>query len=332
MHICVIGAGAMGAIYGGMLARAGETVTLIDTWPEHVQGMAAEGLRLDGIGGDLRIPVTVLSEAPSEAFADVALIQVDTNATAAAAETAARILKPDGFAVTLQNGVGNVETLCAALGQARVAGGLTYHSGAVRGPGHVSHTNAGPTWLGELDGSRSARIERLAEILSGAGFKPSIVDNILGYIWTKFVHNCAINPVCAATGLRVGEILGNAGADALQSRLIEEAVAVVRAKGIALADADPMATIKAFCKLKYNKPSMLQHVEAGKRTEIDSLNGAVVREGAALGIATPYSQAIVWVIKGLEAARAQALHGDPIDYAALEAAAQARASERAKAS
>jgi 2-dehydropantoate 2-reductase len=323
MRICVIGAGAMGSIYGGLLARRGEDVLLIDSWPEHVAAIARDGLRLDGITGELTIEVAAACEPPAEGFADLALIQTDTNNTAAAAETAKRVLKADGFAVTLQNGIGNLEILCAKLGEARVAGGLTYHSGAVRAPGHVSHTHAGPTWLGELDGHRSARVDDLAARLAKAGFAPTVVDNIVGTIWTKFVHNCAVNPVCAATGLRVGEIPRNRAADALQTRIIEEALEVVAAKGVALVDPDPMASIKAFCRKKFNKPSMLQHMEAGRRTEIDALNGALVREGQALGLATPYNQAIAWLIEAMQSHRMQSLHGPAIDYEALEREAQA---------
>ncbi|MFO1349384.1 MAG: 2-dehydropantoate 2-reductase [Gammaproteobacteria bacterium] len=214
--------------------------------------------------------------------------------------------------------MGNLEILIEALGKTRVLGGLSYHSGALRGPGHASHTHAGPTWLGELDGSRSARVAQLHEMLAAAGFKPETVDNIIGYIWSKFIHNCAINPICAATGLRVGELARVPAADALQTKIIEEALAIIRAKNIAITEPDPLPTIKAFCKIKFNKPSMLQHMEAGKRTEIDALNGAIVREGRALGIPTPYNEALSWIIKAMETSRIQLLHGEPIDYEALE--------------
>ena len=326
MRICVIGAGAMGSIYGGLLAHSGEDVTLIDTWREHVGAIARGGLRLEGIGDALTVKVAAATEAAGDRLFDLALIQTDTNNTAAAAATAGRVLTPDGFAVTLQNGIGNLEILCAALGAARVAGGLTYHSGAVRGPGHVAHTHAGPTWLGELDGRGSARIADLAARLAKAGFTPHVVDNIVGTIWSKFIHNCAVNPVCAASGLRVGEIPRTPAADALQTRIIAEALEVVAAKGVALADADPMATIKAFCRKKFNKPSMLQHMEASRRTEIDALNGALVREGRALGLATPYNQAVVWIIEAMQSQRMQAKSGPPVDYDALEREAQRQAS------
>ena len=318
MRVYVIGAGAMGSLYGGLLARSGVEVTLLDTWHAHVQAIQRNGLRLDGITGELEIPIAATSEPDEVAVADVALIQVDTNATRAAAATANQVLKPEGWAIILQNGIGNLEILAEALGEARVVGGLSYHSAALKGPGHATHTHAGPTWLGELDGSRSDRVAGFAEALAGAGFAPTIVDNIQGHIWTKFIHNSAINPISALLAMRVGEIAMTPEADALQSRIIEEALEVVRAKGVALVDPDPMASIKAFCKTKFNKPSMLQHMEAAKRTEIDSLNGAIVAEGRALGIATPYNEALVWMVRGMEKQRIRVSEQGPFDYDKLE--------------
>lgn len=323
MHICIIGAGAMGGLYGGLLSRNGVVVTALDSWEDHVAAIRRDGLHLDGITGDLRIPLKAETDPGAVAPADIVFIQTSTNATEDAALAAKRILKPGGYAITLQNGVGNLETLIAAVGREKVLGGLSYHSAEPKGPGHVTHTHAGPTWIGELDGSRSPRVQALAETLATAGFTPTIVDNIEGFIWNKFIHNSAINAICAVTGLRVGEIPRTPSADRMQTHVIEEALAVVAAKGIVLPDADPMATIKAFCRKKFNKPSMLQHMEMGKRTEIDALNGAVVREGRALGIAAPYNDALTMLTKACEAHRAQVLHGPAIDYAALERKASA---------
>lgn len=169
MRICVIGAGAMGSLYGGLLARNGVDVTLVDSRADHIAAIAEDGLRLDGITGALTIPLAATT-APADDSADVAIVLTDSNSTRAAAETAARVLTPEGWAVTLQNGVGNLETLSEVLGEARVAGGLSYHSAAFRAPGHVSHTHAGPTWLGELDGRASPRVTALAALLQSAGF------------------------------------------------------------------------------------------------------------------------------------------------------------------
>jgi 2-dehydropantoate 2-reductase len=318
LRFCVVGAGAMGSLYGGLLARSGCDVTLVDVWPEHVEAIRRDGLHLDGITGDLRIPIAATTRAEDVAPVDVAIILTDANSTRDAAGTARRVLRDDGFALTLQNGIGNVETLGEVLGAGRVMGGTSHHSAAPQGPGHVTHTHAAPTWIGELDGRLTGRLREMEQTLAGAGFTPVVVDNILAHIWNKFVLNCGINAISAVTGLRLGELVRTPAVDELQTRVIEEVLAVVRAKGVPLTDPDPMRTIKDHCWKKYNKPSTLQHVEQGKRTEIDALNGALVREARRLGVPTPYNDALSLLLKGVEKHRAQTLRGPAIDYDRLE--------------
>ena len=321
MRFCVIGAGSMGSLYGGLLARAGFDVTLLDVWEEHIEAIRRHGLHLDGITGDLRIPIRATSQTNDVASVDCAIVLTDANSTRDAAVSARRVLGPAGFALTLQNGIGNVEALGEVLGEARVLGGTSNHSAAMLGPGHVTHTHAAPTWIGELDGRSTARLRETEQALTKAGFTPLVVDNVLAHIWNKFVLNCGINAISAVTGLRLGELVRTPPVDELQTRVIEEVLAVVRAKGIALTDPDPMRTIKEHCWKKYNKPSTLQHIEQGKRTEIDALNGALVREAQQLGIPTPYNDALALLLKGVEKHHAQTIRGPAIDYDRLEAEA-----------
>ena len=321
MRFCVIGAGSMGSLYGGLLARAGFDVTLVDVWQEHVDAIRRDGLHLDGITGDLRIPIRATSRVEDVSPVDCAIILTDANSTRQAAEAARRVLGEAGFALTLQNGVGNVETLGEVLGGGRVMGGTSNHSAALRAPGHVTHTHAAPTWIGELDGRPTARLRETEQALAKAGFTLVVVDNILAHVWNKFVLNCGINAISAVTGLRLGEIVRTPPVDELQTRIVEEVLAVVRAKGVPMIDRDPMRTIKDHCWKKYNKPSTLQHVEQGKRTEIDALNGALVREARRLGVPTPYNDALTLLLKGLETHRAQTVRGPAIDYDRLEAEA-----------
>lgn len=321
MRFCVIGAGSMGSLYGGLLARAGFDVTLVDVWQEHVDAIRRDRLHLDGITGDLWISIRATSGAGNVSPVDCAIILTDTNSTREAAETARRVLSDAGFALTLQNGIGNVETLSEVLGAGRVMGGTSNHSAALQGPGHVTHTHAATTWIGELDGRTTERLRETERALVSAGFTPVVVDNILAHIWNKFVLNCGINAISAITGLRLGEIVRTPPVDELQTKIVEEVLAVIRAKGVPLTDPDPMRTIKDHCRKKYNKPSTLQHVEQGKRTEIDALNGALVREARRLGVPTPYNDALTLILKGLEKHRAQTVLGPIIDYDRLEAEA-----------
>jgi len=323
MRICIIGAGAMGSLYGALLAQSGSDVVLFDTWLEHVRAIQEGGLRLGGITGDIHARVSVTNIPDEIGTVDMCFVQVNTNMTGAAADIAAQVLGQDGFCLTLQNGVGNIETLTSALGAERVIGGLSYHSAAMAGPGHAVHTHKGPTWLGEIDGQKSERILRLSGLLAEAGFTPTLVDDIVGFIWGKFIHNCSINALCAVLGIRVGEIPMYPAADEFQTGIINEAVAVVRAKGISIPDADPLSAIKDFCRVKFNKPSMLQHVEAGKPTEIGALNKVVVEEGKRLNIPTPRNEALSLLIAAIDSRNQFRRDGVP-DFDALESANRER--------
>ena len=265
--------------------------------------------------------------------ADFAIIFVPTNASKEVARACAALLTPDGFALTLQNGIGNVEAMVSELGEEHVIAGVTMNSAALPEAGRAVYTNAGVTSIGELDGRTTTRIEEVARMLNAADVETCIVANAIGHIWTKFVLNCAINPLAAVTGnplaavtgLRTGEIYRTPEVNALQDHVIDEILAVVERKEIRLADPDSRKAIKELCRLRYNRPSMMQHLELGRRTEIDALNGALVREAKALGLAVPYNETIVAVVKGMEKSRHQLLHELPRDYAKLEAAAQAEA-------
>ena len=322
MRVCVVGAGAMGSVFGGLLAHVGHDVTFVDTWEENVAAINASGVRLDGVKGELRIPANAVVGLPHGLEADLAMIWTDANNTRRAAVTAAAALAPLGFAITLQNGIGNVETLVEVLGKPRVAAGSSMCSAAMRGPGHASFTHMGMTSVGEIDGGGSARVERLREALAQARFEVRVHPDIMALVWSKFAHNCAVNAICATTGLRVGEVARVAALDRLQDHVIDEILAVTRAKGITLDDPDFRAHVKAHCWKKFNRPSMLQHIEAGKRTEIDALNARLVEEGRRLGVPTPYNDALACLLKGVEHKRREATGRTEADYAALEAQAE----------
>lgn len=304
MHFAIIGAGNMGSIYGGNLARAGYPVTLIDVNAEHIEAIRAHGLQLTGLHGDFTAQVGAVTDAAQivsdgdRGKVDVAIICTNTYVTRAAGETAKAILKDDGFAVTLQNGMGNIDILTEVLGSEHLLGGLTFHSGDMQGPGRVMHTNHGPTYLGELDKRKTARLDALAKAIEEAGMNPVVEDDILATIWGKFVHNCGLNAICAITGLRPGHIRHVPELDEFQTKIIEETLALVRAKGITLPDPDPLTSIKEYSAQKFHRVSMQQHLDRQRPTEIDALNGYVARESAQLGLDAPYNDALARLIKG----------------------------------
>ena len=247
---------------------------------------------------------------------------VDANATPRAAKVVASCLSRQGFALSLQNGIGNVEALGEALGLERVVAGSTYNSGAALGLARVVHSNAGPTWIGEAVGGSSERVCDLARRMTAAGLPITVSENVMSIIWSKFVHNCAINAVSAITGLRPGEIARNPSAAWIMEALLDEILAVVDRAGIDLPEHDPRAEIYDHAWERYNKPSMLQHLEAARATEIDALNGALVKKAKSLGIAAPVNATIAAIVKGIEAQRQMRSNNPVIDEAAMEASAR----------
>ena len=325
LKICVIGAGAMGGTYGGRLANAGFDVHFVDAWPEHVDAINENGFRLDGVPGDLILKTPAsLPDGELPTGCDLAIVSVDSNNTARAAETAERVLAADGYALPIQNGIGNVEILIGRLGAGRVAAGSTMCSAIPIGPGHINQTHEGKTTIGEWDGASSSRLEDLKVALQKAGFSVEITSEIESVIWTKFTLNVAINALCAVTGLRLGEIARLDAMDAFQDKVIDEVLAVVAARNITLQDPDIRRTIKDHCWSKFSKPSMLQHMERGRRTEVDALNGAVASFGKELGIPAPYNDAVAALVKGRELAMQRALFEPDIDYDRMEAEAGPR--------
>ncbi len=300
MRIAVIGAGAMGGMFGARFARAGADVVLIDRDAEHVRAIVADGLAVEENGQQHWHRLPAFTDGAGLEPVDVALVMVDCNATRAAAATAKGLLGPDGTVVTLQNGIGNVETLVEVFGAARVVAGPTMNSCARTGPGRITHTYLGETIIGELDGRTTDRLNALADLLRRAELPVETTDNVQGHIWQKFVLNAAINPVAAITRLRPGEIAERPSAVALVDRLLDEIMAVIEAEGISLPDPDTRHTIQRHIVGRQNKPSMLQHIEQGRRTEIDALNGALLTYAARHGIACPVNETIVQLVKAIE--------------------------------
>ena len=231
----------------------------------------------------------------------------------------AKLTGNHGVAITFQNGIGNVEALVDAVGPARTLAGSSMCSAANLGPGHVSLTHMGKTSLGELDGTATPRTEKLAKALSDAGFKVEVSDQIMGQVWQKFLVNCAVNAIAATTGLRSGEIPRVSELAGFQDEVIKEGLQVINGKGIRFPNPDVMSELKRNLPKRFNRPSMLQHVDSGRKTEIDAINGALIREANELGIATPYNQSLVALLKGREQSQIRRINEPNFDYAAWEA-------------
>jgi len=266
---------------------------LVDVWQEHAQAMQEQGLH-----GEFVAEVAATTDPGEVSGVDLAIVCVNGYNTRQAAEAAGGMLAEEGCVLTLQNGLGNLEVLTEVVGEGRIVGGLTFHSADLQAPGKVRHTNKGPTYLGELDHNKTPRLETIRSAMERAGMQPQVEDDIIATIWGKFVLNCSINPLCAIADLRPGHIREVEAFDEFQSKIIEEVLALIEAKGVVLADPDPLATIKAYSAKKFHRVSMQQHLLRARPTEIDSLNGYVARESERLGLKAPYNDALTRIVKG----------------------------------
>jgi 2-dehydropantoate 2-reductase len=299
MRICVVGCGAVGSLFAANLAQLDDVeVWAYDASRPHVDAINANGLRLSGAGevvGRLRA-TTDASELPPCDFGIVATKAMHTDAAIAATAHAFA----DGYVATVQNGIGNEETLARHV--ARVIRGTTFPAGKIVEPGHVQWDVKGDTTLGPFRETPLDEVQRLADACTRGGMPTSAVADARGPQWRKVIFNASTNPIGALTGLTHGRVCERPDLRALVSGLVDEGKAVAAAQGIVL-DADPEELIDHAAKPEVaydHKASMLQDVEARRQTEIDYLNGGIVGFGREHGVPTPLNEAIWALVKGVE--------------------------------
>ncbi len=300
MRICIVGCGAVGSLFAANLAQLDDVeVWAYDASRPHVDAINAHGLRLSGAGdvvGRLRA-TTDAAELPPCDFGIVATKAMHTEPAIAATARAFT----NGFVATVQNGLGNEETIAAHV--ARVIRGTTFPAGKILEPGHVQWDVKGDTTLGPYtDATPFAEVERLADACTRGGMPTNAVADARGPQWRKVIFNASTNPIGALTGLTHGRVCERPDLRALVSGLVDEGKAVAAAQGIVL-DADPEELIDHAAKPEVaygHKASMLQDVEARRTTEIDYLNGGIVRFGREHRVPTPLNETIWALVKGVE--------------------------------
>jgi 2-dehydropantoate 2-reductase len=303
MKIAVVGAGAMGSIFGARFHQAGHETVLVDVAQPLVDKINADGVTV--IRGDdetvTRVPAT--TEPRTVGPVDVVVFFTKCYHTAAAAEGARALVGPDTVIASLQNGWGNGDVLAAAFPPGQVVVGVTYNSGLLQGPGRVLHPAEQPTLVGSFsDGGDGAA--RLAEALESAGLATTVASPVRPEIWKKLILNAATLPASALTGMTAGALGSSQDMLDLVSETTREAVTVARALGYDIDFDERIGTILGLVeKAGPTKASMLQDVEAGRRTEIDVINGAVVRAADEVGVAVPINRALMELIKGWETQR-----------------------------
>lgn len=305
MKIAIIGAGAMGSVYAGLLAKAGNEVWAVDVWREHIDAIRANGLRVEGASGDNVYPMNATTDASEVGQCDLVVLATKGRHVAGAAKAAETMLGPDTSVLTIQNGLGSGEAVSAVLGTERVVIGVAGGFGAsMIGPGHARHEGMELIRLGEMEGPITPRLEAIAKVWSDAGFKVKCFDDIHQLIWEKLICNGTFSASCTLTGLTVGGVLENEDAWSVASNCAREGYAVARAKGINLSFDDPVAYVYAFGdKLRDGRPSMWQDLDAGRPGEIDTINGGIAAAGKEAGVPTPVNDVVIALVRAREAER-----------------------------
>lgn len=295
IRVAVLGAGAVGCYFGGMLARAGHEVTLIGR-PVHVAAFKAKGLHFEGLTFDERVPVKASTDASSVRGARLVLFCVKSTDTEDAAAQIAPFLDAGAVVVNLQNGVDNTERIQARIAQP-VIPAVVYVATEMAGPGHLKHHGRGDLVIGS---PHAAWNESLKTWFEAAGVPVAVSDNVAGELWAKLVVNCAYNALSAITQLPYGKMIAGAGVRELMRDVVEESLAVAKASGVTMAPGMLERTYKIAEAMPTQLSSTAQDLARGKPTEIEHLNGFVVRRGAALGVPTPANRALYALVRLLE--------------------------------
>jgi 2-dehydropantoate 2-reductase len=301
MKIAVVGAGAMGSMTGGLLKEAGQDVCLYNTNEQHIAKIKNEGLLLEGIGGNRTIFIKATNFIEEMGPAELMIIFVKSYDTLAAASAAVKIVTEKTTVLTLQNGLGNVEILQQIFGPEKVLAGTSDAAATIVKPGRIRHTAHGNIYIGELDGKISERVEKIVDLFKAAGFNTYPSDNVLGLIWTKLIFNLAINPLGAVLRAKCRKLIDNEPSRAIMKLIVEEALRVAKAQNIQLLHKNMLQAAYDLAEKNANSfSSMVQDILKGKKTEIDYISGAVVREGEKIGVKTPINQIMNCLVKALE--------------------------------
>ena len=301
IQVAVLGAGAVGCYYGGMLARAGHRVTLIGR-PVHVEAFRKAGLHFAGLKFDEHIAVEASTESSAVRGARLVLFCVKSTDSETGAAQIAPHLDADAIVVNLQNGVDNNERIERQLRAAGVANAVVpaavYVATEMIGPGHLKHHGRGDLVIGGLDAK--SELERIKALFERAGIPVAISDDIAGELWAKLVVNCAYNALSAITQLPYGKMIEGPRIRDVMRDVVEETLSVAKASGVTMAPDMLAKTYKIAEAMPAQFSSTAQDLARGKPTEIDHLNGFVMRKGDVLGIATPANRALYALVKMLE--------------------------------
>jgi 2-dehydropantoate 2-reductase len=296
----------MGSVYAALFASAGHEVWAIDRWKEHVDAMRSRGLRVEGASGDRTVRVNATTDARDAGTCDLVVLATKAMHVAAAAQTIGSLLKDETPVLSIQNGLGGPETAASVLGKDRVMVGVVGGFGAsMRGPGHAHHNGMELVRLGEYGGMSGGgitpRLKKVEDVWASAGFRVKVFDDIDQLVWEKLICNCSLSGPCGVTGLTVGEVMSDPDLAKVSAACATEAFDVARKKGVRLGFDDPVAYTREFAsKIPLSRPSVLLDLMAGRKSEIDVINGSIPRVGRGIGVAAPVNEAITALVHARE--------------------------------
>ncbi|CBL44668.1 Putative ketopantoate reductase [gamma proteobacterium HdN1] len=299
MKIVVMGCGAMGSIYAGLLAAAGNDVLAIDRNARHVEAIQQKGLHITGASGERWVRLRASTTVPENTSADLIVLAVKSGAVEEAARQILPLMGNHTYVLTLQNGLGVEDDVARHIASDRIISGIAQGFGASRPePGHGHHSGMQAVRFGAWQGADRQAVTEIARIWKDAGFPAEACEDIQAMKWNKLICNVAFSATCALSGATLGEAMANPQLWALGCMAATEASQIAIALGIPLEGNDPVAQVHAFgSKMPNAKPSTLLDLEAGRKTEIDYINGAVCRKAKARGLSAPVNETLTMLVQ-----------------------------------
>ena len=302
MKIVIVGPGAIGSLLGAFLSKTKEEIWLLDYKKERAAKIAQTGISLEGISGNWQAKLNISTDPKEIGIADLVIICVRSYDTKQAILSSKALIKENTSILTLQNGIGNVEIISEVVGNDKVIAGVTNLGATLIDTGKIKHAGKGETVIGRIDGKMTTSIRSIRELFNKAGLEIKASRDIKGLIWSKLITNVGINALTAITRLNNGKLTEFEGTRRIMRDAVTEAIRVAKRKRIKLTSDDPLAKVEAVSEATgTNISSMLQDVLHNKRTEIDFINGVIVRQGQELGIPVPTNQLLVDLVKTIEA-------------------------------
>ena len=300
MKIAVVGAGAMGSLFGALLSEAGAEVNLIDIWEEHVNTINHSGLKVEREGQTRTVNTKATRDPATIGMVDLVVIFVKSTHTPEAAATAASLIGSTGSVMTLQNGMGNADIIAESIDSSRILVGTTSHGATMLGPGSIRHAGMGATIIGAWSQEGADRAALVAGYMTKAGIETQAVAEVREVVWGKLIVNIGINAITALTGIKNGQLVDQACTRELSRAAVEEAVAVAQTQGIKIRD-DAVDHVFAVAEATApNRSSMGQDVDKKRRTEINAINGFIVRTAEKLGVEVPVNKTLAALIETMQ--------------------------------